>query len=494
MPGNEGNSTARRDAMVAVGALPAIVCALNMHTDEASIQFNGLATLANIAHSASPSSTRRRDGLAVHADVPLSTTATARKDAIVAAGAAVAVVHAMQEHMLLVQIQDRGILLISSLAGEGEQTDGGLVTKAEIEAGGAQQEAIHRRADALLAAGAPEAVAKAMGSHLSVSSLQHNGLTALSNIAAGSSARAAAMGAAGIGVEGSVAQAIYMAMEAHPDDGDIARIANKAASAVLGDEAEGGPTAFSTEQQLRNMMLPFDEIRAGTPVKIRGLVSGVQYNGQAARIVSRKTPERYVVSFKDVAGSVFGAAQEMAIKRTCFTQMVSVELAGLPDAILNLPVGGEDTASDGGDGDNSGDSGGDEGGGSGSGNDDGSGGGNLTSGSRPLWIDGAACTIVDFHPGVALEYTVRMNAQSTLAPQRSDTACCEGAELRVPIGCVILPPGVCATVVGLVGAGEYNGLPAKVVEYDGESGRYRCQVGKSKFLKLKRSNVVVSAV
>jgi hypothetical protein len=70
----------------------------------------------------------------------------------------------------------------------------------------------------------------------------------------------------------------------------------------------------------------------------------------------------------------------------------------------------------------------------------------------------------------------------------------EDEEVDLPAESVVLSVGSVGTVIGLVGAAEYNGMPVKVLEYDGASGRYLVQVAKDKQLKLKRSNVIVSAL
>ena len=77
---------------------------------------------------------------------------------------------------------------------------------------------------------------------------------------------------------------------------------------------------------------------------------------------------------------------------------------------------------------------------------------------------------------------------------------CYGVELSreadvaipVPVGCAVLPDGTVATVVGLQGAAQYNGLLARVCSHDTEASRYLVDIvvdGLTKQLKLRRNNL-----
>lgn len=67
----------------------------------------------------------------------------------------------------------------------------------------------------------------------------------------------------------------------------------------------------------------------------------------------------------------------------------------------------------------------------------------------------------------------------------------DAAKFEVAPACIRVPDGSTGVLLGLVGAAEHNGKPARVLGLDGPSGRYDVAVDATKRLRLKRSNLRV---
>jgi hypothetical protein len=64
-----------------------------------------------------------------------------------------------------------------------------------------------------------------------------------------------------------------------------------------------------------------------------------------------------------------------------------------------------------------------------------------------------------------------------------------GQSVAVSFSQVLLPNGAHGVVAGLQSASQYNGLAARVLEYDADSERYLALVDGGKQLRLRRQNL-----
>ena len=216
------------------------------------------------------------------------------------------------------------------------------------------------------------------------------------------------------------------------------------------------------EGRLRAILLehagPPTDIPAGSAVVLRALNSRPELNGRVGRIASFDASKaRYAVALDESAS---GASETLALKRDNLLQSGAAAAVRLhavaPDGSgARLPEGCEAYAE-----------------------------------TQTRWFE------LEGYDADAHAYRLRVGAGFGAGAGEGggkEAAAEEGAGdgkesvlITAPVACCEPAEGITGIVVGLTGAAEHNGKPARLVAFDGESGRYVVALSASKQLKLKR--------